>query len=171
MYFEFAGGPGKGVHPAKQRDIPMINRTGGALSKGAVVLIDEAMEDPDGSSTNLTPGADGSGYRHVITPTAGNSLNGGTFMVYQGTEGTLADDAEGLFATLGLFDVDIETGAVDPGDVLVVKAATQLDRYTAIASVVNGQKRVAKARASRASGSALVPCFFNGYGFEPVTAT
>jgi hypothetical protein len=167
-YYQRAGGPGEGLFPEEQRHIPMWNRTGSILSPGHIVQVDE--QKADAASTTMTPGAVGSAYANVIVPTAGTALCGGTFMVYEGP-GTCADDAKGLFALVGIIDCDIEDGAVALTDVLVPQATLELDRHAALTTLTDGQKWIAKPQATRASGGALVSCFFNGYGFATSTTT
>ena len=151
-------GVGPGLTPESQKGIVMFNRTGSTISPGAVLQVDIYKTDAD--STTMTPGAAGSAYRNLITPVTLVPLRTAEFMCYEGP-GTLANDAEGKFTLVGLVDVDIVDGAVALVDVLAIAASTEL----AINPTLAGQKIVARAQATRASGGALVPCFFNGYGF------
>lgn len=160
MYFQRSG-LGVGVTPETQEHITMWNRTGSTLSRGAIVQIDEAKTQSE--STSTSPGVDGTMYGNVIVPVTGDPLRVGTFMCYEGPS-TCADNTKGLFTLVGVVDCDIEDGAVALVDVLTVQASLELD----VNGTRAGQKAVAKALATRASGGVVVPCFFNGYGFASI---
>lgn len=160
-YYQLSGGPGTGMFPVSNNPRPLWNRTGATLSRGAIVQLDESKADA--ASTTMSFGVSGSAFANVITPVTGDPLRVGTFFCYVGSA-DLVDDAEGLFLDIGTCDCDIEDGAVALVDVLTVQATRELD----VNGTRAGQKCIAKALATRASGAALVPCFFNGYGFANI---
>ncbi len=166
-YYQRAGDPGRGLFPEKQTGIPMMNRAG-ALTKGAIVMVDEAMTD--GDSTNMTVGDDASGFRNVIAPAAA-FLGVNTFMV---AEKDVAADTEGLFTLVGIVPCDIVDGAVAQTEILTATAgSTELTNYASTVGTVLGQKVIARPLEARGAspGTALVSCFFNGYGFSVGTHT
>lgn len=133
-----------------------VNRTGGALTKGAVVAIDVTMAATE--STNLIAGSTASGLRHVRAPAAQDLISGFLCVLL---DPTCADDAEGNFGYRGLMDVQVQknSGDIAIGDPLVGSTSQYAD-----ADPTAGYKFCAKAAetVTGPSSATLARCFFEG---------
>ena len=133
-----AGGAGVGIFPQANYAY-FYNRSGGALAKGDVVMVD-CVTGPQAESTSTDPGGEGdSVFSNVDAPTAAG-IQYGILAVCVEEDG-VADNAKGRFLISGVTDeafVIRATSNIAIGDPLVATTAKNLDGVTAVDERVVG---------------------------------
>lgn len=113
FFIKNTGGPDRigGVFPQDDQPVKCMNRSGSAIAKGEIVMLDmaaSATEIATNDSNSYLPGAgDASGkdsvWNTVVNPTAGTVQNGGTFFGVC-LDTSVADNAVGNFQFFGIVE-------------------------------------------------------------------
>lgn len=119
------GGAGIGIFPANEYAY-FYNRSGSAMAKGDVVMVD-MVTGPQTESTSTDPGGEGTSvFSNVDAPTA-EGIKYGVLAVCMES---VADNAKGRFCVCGVLEdvyVIRATGNIAIGDPLVATTAKNLD--------------------------------------------